>query len=87
MAYHGVKAPEDGDYADDEEDEDVDGNDLVGFEEAVDEAGLRGVSLLYSWIVLGETYQHSNDRNEKDNLDQTVEDEEQASNHFAFVWS
>lgn len=29
------------------------------------------------------TYQHANDGDQKDNLDQAVEDEEQTSNHLA----
>lgn len=44
---HRVKAPEDGDHTDDEEDEDIHWGDLVGFEEAVDEVSLRRVSILF----------------------------------------
>jgi len=47
VADHRVEAPEDGDDADDEENEDVDWGDLVGFEESVDEVGLHRVSILF----------------------------------------
>lgn len=36
-----VQTPEDGDHGDDEEDEHVDGGDLVGFLVGIDEIGLR----------------------------------------------
>lgn len=37
----GINAPEDGDHADDEEDQDVRRGEHVGFEVAIDEVGLR----------------------------------------------
>lgn len=88
MADHRVEAPEDGNDTDDEEDEDVDWGDYVGFEEAVDEVGLVVLVYRSGWKgLLRRKYQHSNDRNQEDDLDQAVEDEKQGPNHFASVWS
>lgn len=90
-ADQGVDAPEDGDHADDEEDQDVWRGEHVGFEVAIDEVGLREwwvISLVdgYAQLLCARemrlTYHDTNDRNEERDLHHPVEDEEDTANHL-----
>lgn len=90
QAKEGVNCPEDGEDADNEQDQDVGWGELIRFQVAINKVRLwvRVSGWLIKFAMARSsttTYHHANDRDQKDDLHQAIEDEKQTSNHFA--WS